>query len=219
MLCRCQHTFAVHAVQPLNPQLFFLFLPLPLPLPLSPFAFRPDTLLHNQRHQLARETKSRDPNTKNNISVLHPSLHDNTQKPLYSSWSDAAQTHKYRQHSLPYSHRRYSLTAPPSLLRCAPCLLVSSQRGPLRHDPLRIHAGSRKRRGRASSERYQRSRMDEASAHSEESFADLLRVRPNLETGRRPRPARRLARLLDALALEVRVQEPWWQSRVSKRIS
>ena len=61
--------------------------------------------------------------------------------------------------------------------------------------------------------------MDEASAHSEESFADLLRVRPNLETGRRPRPARRLARLLDALALEVRVQEPWWHSRVSKRIS
>ena len=63
--------------------------------------------------------------------------------------------------------------------------------------------------------------MDEASAHSEESFADLLRVRPNLETGRRPRPARRLARLLDALALEVRVQEPWWQNPggVSKRIS
>ena len=59
-------------------------------------------------------------------------------KPLYSSRSDAAHTHKYRQYPLPYSYRRYSLTAPPSLLRCAPCLLVSSQRGPLRHDPLRI---------------------------------------------------------------------------------
>ena len=71
MLCRCQHTFAVHAVQPLNPQLFFLFLPLPLPL--SPFAFRPDTLLHNQRHQLARETKSRDPKQKTIlVSCTHP---------------------------------------------------------------------------------------------------------------------------------------------------
>ena len=33
-ICRCQHTFAVHAIQPLNPQLFFC---VSLSLSLSPF--------------------------------------------------------------------------------------------------------------------------------------------------------------------------------------